>query len=89
MLILHTLLIGALFILTVALASGTPEPTATPAPAPTSTPLPPLTGAGGGVIAFASDRDGNFEIYVMDADGSDQRRLTSDRAGDYWPHWRP
>ena len=57
----HTLLLGARFILTVALACGAPEPTATPAPTPTSTPLPPLTGAGGGVIAFASDRDGNDE----------------------------
>ena len=25
-------------------------------------------------IAFVSDRDGNSEIYVMDADGGDQRR---------------
>ena len=31
----------------------------------------------GGRIAFASDRDGNFEIYVMDADGSNQTRLTN------------
>ena len=29
-----------------------------------------------GKIAFASDRSGNSEIYVMNADGSDQRRLT-------------
>ena len=27
-------------------------------------------------IAFVSDRDGNPEIYVMDADGKNQRRLT-------------
>lgn len=27
-------------------------------------------------FAFASDRDGNFEIYVMNADGSDMKRLT-------------
>ena len=26
-------------------------------------------------IAFASDRDGNLEIYVMNADGSDVTRL--------------
>ena len=31
-------------------------------------------------IAFVSDRDGNPEIYVMDADGSNETRLTySDR----------
>jgi dipeptidyl aminopeptidase/acylaminoacyl peptidase len=26
-------------------------------------------------ISFSSDRDGDSEIYVMNADGSDQRRL--------------
>ena len=30
-----------------------------------------------GKIAFSSDRDGNDEIYVMDADGSNQIRLTT------------
>ncbi len=34
-----------------------------------------LTGPSDGLIAFVSDRDGNDEIYVMNADGSDQRRL--------------
>ncbi len=29
-----------------------------------------------GKIAFTSNRDGNNEIYVMDADGSNQTRLT-------------
>ena len=27
-------------------------------------------------IAFISSRDGNLEIYVMDGDGSNQRRVT-------------
>ena len=27
-------------------------------------------------IAFASNREGNFEIYVMDTDGKNLRRLT-------------
>jgi len=31
-------------------------------------------------IAFASNRDGNFEVYAMSADGSGPARLTSDRA---------
>lgn len=37
-----------------------------------------LTGgqAQDGVIAFASNRTGNFEVYVMDENGSDQVRLT-------------
>ena len=42
-----------------------------------------------GKIAFASDRDGNFEIYVMDADGGGQTRLTENPAEDYSPAWSP
>ena len=38
-------------------------------------------------IAFVSDRDGNFEIYVMNADGSRQTRLTSNSATDRNPAW--
>jgi len=45
--------------------------------------------AGPGKIAFASDRDGNFEIYVMDADGGGQQRLTENPAEDYSPAWSP
>ncbi len=40
-------------------------------------------------IAFASVRDGNQEIYVMNADGSGQQRLTRNTAGDYAPAWSP
>ena len=40
-------------------------------------------------IAFTSLRDGNDEIYVMNADGSDQRRLTYNNAPDLWPSWSP
>ena len=29
-------------------------------------------------IAFASDRDGNWEIYLMNTDGSNPQRLTND-----------
>jgi len=40
-------------------------------------------------IVFVSDRDGNNEIYVMDADGSNQQRLTNNPAGDSFPSWSP
>ena len=40
-------------------------------------------------IAFSSNRDGNFEIYVMDADGGNLRRLTNNPAGDHSPSWSP
>jgi len=40
-------------------------------------------------IAFVSFRDGNFEIYVMDADGFNQQRLTYNRAWNKEPSWSP
>lgn len=40
-----------------------------------------------GKIAFSSDRDGNFEIYTMDADGGGQTRLTEDPGEDHSPAW--
>ena len=42
-----------------------------------------------GKIAFASDRDGNMEIYVMDSDGGGQTRLTEDPGEDFSPAWSP
>ena len=46
-------------------------------------------GGGGtqGKIAFGSDRDGNWEIYVMDADGSHQTNLTNNPGADRFPSW--
>ena len=40
-------------------------------------------------IIFDSERDGNFEIYVMNADGSSQRRLTTWERGNQFPAWSP
>ena len=40
-------------------------------------------------IAFASRRDGNWEIYVMDAAGRHQRRLTRRSTEDRFPLWSP
>lgn len=42
-----------------------------------------------GKIVFHSDRDGNFEIYVINADGSNQRNLTNNPAHDVNPAWSP
>ena len=42
-----------------------------------------------GPIVFTSFRDGNPEIYVMDADGRNQENLTNHPAHDREPHWSP
>ena len=42
-----------------------------------------------GRIVFTSLRDGNFEIYVMDADGGNQENLTNHPASDKQPDWSP
>ncbi len=42
-----------------------------------------------GKIAFASDRAGNFDIYVMNPDGGGLVRLTNDPAEDVQPTWSP
>ena len=45
----------------------------------------------GSRIAFASGRDSlsNYELYVMNADGSNQTRLTNNTTDDYYPTWSP
>ena len=40
-------------------------------------------------IAFQSNRDGNEEIYVMNADGSEQTNLTNNPGFDTNPSWSP
>ncbi len=44
----------------------------------------------GSRLAFAATRrDGNRDIFVVDADGSNLRRLTTDPANDSYPSWSP
>jgi TolB protein len=40
-------------------------------------------------IAFVSTRDGSKELYVMDYDGSNQRRVTTHRSITLSPSWSP
>jgi len=49
----------------------------------------PAWSPNGTKIAFQSSRDGNPEIYVMNADGSNSTRLTENRANDEFPVWSP
>ncbi len=70
----------------------TPSPALEPTARPTDTPtFPPVVGIENptGQIAFTSNRDGDWEIYVMDADGGNLRNLTNNRADDFAPAWSP
>ena len=40
-------------------------------------------------IAFVSNRDGNKELYIMDYDGENQRRITRNTTLDLFPDLRP
>ena len=40
-------------------------------------------------ILFTSSRDGNYEVYIMNPDGSEQIKLTQHRASDYGAVWSP
>lgn len=51
--------------------------------------ISPVWSPDGTKIAFSSNRDGNWEIYVMNADGTGQRRLTDNQAVDSEPAWSP
>jgi hypothetical protein len=44
---------------------------------------------GNGKISFESNRDNNWEIYIMDNTGSNQTRLTNDPADDDYPALSP
>ena len=67
-----------------AASSGSPAEIATQ-----SAESSPLQGPG--KIAFVSDRDGTSEIYVMEADGSNQTRLTNSvaKTKNDFPAWSP
>lgn len=73
-------------------ASCSPDTSLEPALARDVTPAFSVGEHGGGPpgsIVFSSQRDGNKEIYVMNADGSDPRRVTSNTADDYYPDLSP
>ncbi len=40
-------------------------------------------------IVFSSTRDGNSEIYTINADGTELERVTQDPAADWEPRWTP
>lgn len=62
-----------------------PSATQTAPPTTTNVASPALPGR----IAFHSDRAGEIDIYVMNADGSDVQRLTDAPGRDFEPAWSP
>jgi len=56
-----------------------------PSPTPTVTPL----GGGGGDIAFASDRSGTTQIWLMGINGTNFQQLTDIPEGACQPSWSP
>jgi hypothetical protein len=49
----------------------------------------PAASPDGAQIALMSNRGGSWDLYVMNADGSELRRLTNDPARDTSPIWSP
>ena len=49
----------------------------------------PAWSPNGDKIVFNSQRDGNYEIYAMNADGSNVRRITHHNERDDYPTWHP
>lgn len=49
----------------------------------------PALSPDGTKIAFSSTRDGNYEIYLINIDGTGVVRLTNDPGGDIMPAWSP
>ncbi len=70
-------------------ATLTPSPTITNTPEPSPTVGPTPLGGGSGIIAFASNRTGIMQIWLMNADGSQQRPVTSMPDGACQPSWSP
>ena len=62
-----------------------PQASDTPVPTPAATPV----GGGVGQIAFASDRSGIPQIYLLNVDGTGLTQLTSAEDGACQPAWSP
>lgn len=77
-------------------AEQPPTPTITPSPQPGETLEPTAVAdlilpppAGGDRLAFTSNRDGDYDIYVIDIDGSNLLQLTDNGDFDFDPGWSP
>ncbi len=62
-----------------------PTATLTPSSTPSVTPTPP----GVGRILYTSEKDGDFEIYLMDESGVELAKLTDNDADEFSPKFSP
>jgi eukaryotic-like serine/threonine-protein kinase len=65
--------------------TGTQVPTVTVTSPPTATPL----GGGMGQVAFASDRGGNMQVWLMDSGTKKAHQITDQKDGACQPTWSP
>ncbi|MBN1430831.1 MAG: serine/threonine-protein kinase [Anaerolineae bacterium] len=76
-------------------STGTPTPTVTPtqsiSTSPTQTrPTAILSSpSGGNRLVFASKREGDYDLYLIDSDGENLRQITESPGEDYDPAWSP
>ena len=54
-----------------------------------TSPTPSGIEVGGQRIAFSSDWDGDWELFTMNPDGSEARRLSNNESYDWAPTWSP
>ncbi|MEM7306638.1 MAG: hypothetical protein AAF682_08205 [Planctomycetota bacterium] len=50
---------------------------------------PPVWSPDGSRIAYVAERDGRTDLFLADADGGSERRLTDDAIVDRYPAWHP
>jgi len=67
------------------------QPTITTSPTPDETPIPVATalGGGSGQIVFASTRTGVPQLYLINTDGTDEKKITDMDQGACQPSWSP
>ena len=49
----------------------------------------PAYSPNGEQIAFVSERDGAYDIFIMNADGTEKRNITRSLSRDFAPTWAP
>jgi len=69
--------------------TASPNGDETPVPSLVPTPMQTSTGGGSGLIAFASNRGGTPQIYLINLDGTGLVQLTDLQDGGCQPDWSP